>query len=55
MNTRNGYEKWKCKILCFLEEVNINQDYCQEVKNINCQDVRINRIQVIAHGKKNLN
>ena len=43
-NHKNGYEKQKRRILCFLEELNINEDYCQDVENINCQDVRINRI-----------
>ena len=32
----------------FSGRYNIYQDFCQDVKNINRQDVRINRIQFIG-------
>ena len=48
INTKNSYEKQKCRMLCFLEELFINQDYYQDVKNINRLDIRINRIQTIG-------
>ena len=38
--------KVKCMILCFLQELNINQDFSQDVKNVNRQDVPITRIQI---------
>ena len=47
INTRNGYEKRKCMILYFLEDLNINQNVFQDIKKINRQDVRVIRIQII--------
>ena len=34
-------------ILCFLEELHINQNVCQDIKKINRQNVRVIRIQII--------
>ena len=53
INTRNGYEKWNCRVLCLLEELNINQDFSQDIKTINRQDVQIIS-SYIAQGKKNM-
>ena len=47
-NTRNGYEKRKCRILCSLEELNINQYYCHDVKHVKREDVQKIRIQNIG-------
>ena len=30
-----------------MEELNINQDYCHDIKNVKRQDVRIIRIQIV--------
>ena len=46
-NTRNGYVKRKRMILYFLEKLNINQNVCQDIKNINRQNVRVIRIPII--------
>ena len=48
INIRRCNKKWKFMIVCFLKESNMDQNFCQGVKNINHQDVRINIIQVIG-------
>ena len=35
-------------ILCFMKKLNISQDFSHDVKNVNCQDNRIIRIQIIG-------
>ena len=48
INIRKCNKKRKFTIVCFLKESNMDQNFCQGVKNINRQDVRINIIQIIG-------
>ena len=43
-----GSDLHKHKIVYFLKESNMDQNFYQGVKNINHQDVRINIIQIIG-------
>ena len=43
-----GSDLHKHKIVCFLKESNMDQNFYQGVKNISRQDVRINIIQIIG-------